>query len=230
MGHSERIAARFQSIHLDVQALVDSSRLELTDSLPPCYVVEFKNASVHTEFQPFELAQSLCFCANYLSLPTTGDLQIRESGGNYYLSNPWQIRNLLNEYRSIIQNKKDSTHYLKIHQLCRRKLRNSASDGLKISIASESGDDLTPALLELLSQKITAIGKVLSACEFDYIYNGILQHSNHAYTDRYISEFQSGELNYVFARHALVCSYLKTELELHFKLLQIWNQLSPGPL
>lgn len=230
MQSKERIAAKLEKIHREVQALVDSSRHGLTDSLPPYYVVEFENASVHSEFLPFELAQSLCFCAKYISLPTAGDLQVHQSDGNYYLTNPEQIRNVLNEYRSILHNKKDSTHYLKIHQLCRRKLRNRSTDGLKISIASECGEDLTPALLELLSQKIAAIGRVLDGCEFKYIYDGILQHSNHAYTERYIAEFVSGELNYTFARHAIVCSYIKTELELHFKLLQIWNQLSPGPL
>lgn len=230
MGSSERITARFVNIQREVQELVDSSRLGVADTLPSYYIIQFENASPQSEFQPYELAQSLCFCAKYLSLPTTGDLQIHQSEGHYYLSNPGQIRNLLNEYRSVIQNKKDSTHYLKIHQLCRRKLRSSSTDGLRISIISERGEDLTPALLDLLSQKVTAIGKVLSSSEFNYIYDGILQHSNHAYTDRYIAEFLSGDLNYTFARHAMICSYVKTELELHFKLLQVWNQLSPGPL
>jgi hypothetical protein len=182
------------------------------------------------ELNPFERAQSVCFVAKYDNLPNPTNIGLAEYQGHYYLANMNYMRHALNEYRPIIQNESDSVHYSQIHHLCYSKLlTESHALGLKITALDESDSDITETFTAVLGEHNRAVKSIIKACEFDYIYNGILQHFDHSYTNRFWDEYSSGRLNYVFIRHFLLLEDIRRYLSWHYHILNIisWPKLGP---
>jgi len=180
---------------------------------------------------PFERAQSVCFISRYEHLPVLGGLEIFEHDSKFFLKNISFIRHILNEYRSIIFNQKDSVYFGKIHKFCHEKLMNrNPSEGLSITVIHKKDGDITRFFVKFLGEKNKSIKIILQKSEFGYIYNGILQHSDHIYTERFWNEYNTGKLNYVFVKHAALLGYIKSYLYWHYTIL---NQLAfarLGPL
>jgi hypothetical protein len=180
---------------------------------------------------PFERAQSVCFVAKYDNLPDSTNLGLVEHDGHYFLANMNYIRHALNEYRPIVQNIDDSVHYSQIHSLCYSKLlTQDHSLGLKITALDESDNDITDNFTTVLGEHNRAAKAIIKACDFDYIYNGILQHSDHSYTKRFWEEYSSGRINYVFIRHFFVLDDIKRYLFWHYNILNAISSPKLGPL
>lgn len=178
-----------------------------------------------------ERAQSICFVTRYDALPEFGRLQIEERQGSFYAANFYEMRGLLNEYRSIIQNKKDSIHFQKIHRFVRDKLLNQDhSQDLSIKVTHENDGDITDEFLDLINENIKAIKSLIKYSDFGYIYNGILQHSDNKTSHRFLTEYASGELNYVFMYHALIASNIKILMRWHYRLFGALTFPVLGPL
>jgi len=179
-----------------------------------------------------ERAQSACFISRYEHLPTLKNtLNIFEHKGKFFLKDIPFLRHMLNEYRSIICNQRDSVYYAKIHRFCYEKLMNKdKSKDLSIIVYHEKNENITDLFVKNLSEKIRSIRLILQKSEFGYIYNGILQHSDHRYTKRFCKEYNSGELNYIFIKHGMLLNYIRKCLKWHYTIL---NQLTfpiLGPL
>jgi len=180
---------------------------------------------------PFERAQSVCFVTRYEYLPILESIGIIETNGKYYLGNMAFIRHILNEYRSIIVNQSNSIYYSKIHRFCYQKLTNrNPKEDLTITVKDESGQDITDAFTRILGERNKAIKIILKCCEFDYIYNGILQHSDHRYTERFWDDYYSGRLNYIFLKHAFLLDNIKEHLYWHYVILNNLTFPKLGPL
>lgn len=178
-----------------------------------------------------ERAQSICFITRYENLPVVVAPVIVEREGKHHLGNLGFLRHALNEYRSIIQNQDDSIHFQGIHAFCRQKMTNrDKSQDLVITAYGEGARDVTPQFVEYLDQRCKAIRVVLDKCEYGYIYNGILQHSDHASAQRLLREYSDGTLNYVFIKHALLLRYIKDCLVWHHALLNAITSPKLGPL
>jgi len=227
----QEIKQRILNLNEEVQQLVEKADAHITELIEGKISLQYVTSAPRDFLTPYEKAQSLCFVTKYDSLPEPEPIDIRNYKGRYYPNNIDAFRHLLNEYRPIIQNHDDSTHFSKVHSLCRQKLENDDPRvDLSITVQLEDREDITKRLLRLLDQKSKAINTLIKSCEFGYIYNGILQHSDHNYTRRYIEEYSSGELHYVFLRHAMVCSCVKQELSWHHYLLKVLSGVVMGPL
>lgn len=179
----------------------------------------------------FERAQSTCFISRYELLPKFKKVKVVKINGKYHLENFKEARSVLNEYRPIIQNKNDSVYYGKVHKVCRGKLLNtdSAKD-LSITVNHLKEGDITPKFSRFLDEQSKAIKTIIDQCDFDFIYNGILQHSDHKFTNRFNEEYSSGEINYVFIKHALIVDKVKGLLEHHYGLLRYLTSPKLGAL
>jgi len=183
------------------------------------------------EMNPFERAQSICFVIMYEQLPTLNRLEIVEHNGKYYLQNIGFVRHILNEYRPLVLNKDDSVYFAKIHSFCHGKLANKEpSKGLSVSVSHETDGDVTDILLKMIGERNKAIKSILKECEYDYIYNGILQHSDHNYTKRLIEEYYTGRLNHLFIKHAFLLGQIKELLWWHHYILNNLTFPKIGPL
>ncbi len=176
----------------------------------------------------FERAQSISFISRYEHLPEFEGVQLLEHKGKFYLDNIGYIRHILNEYRSIIMNQSDSIYYGHIHSFCCERLKNQdPTKGLSITVYNEKREDVTNIFLRILGERNKSVRMIISKSEFDYIYNGILQHSDHKYSKRFSDEYHSGKLNYIFIKHASLLDFIKDSLRLHYQIL---NQLTSPKL
>lgn len=227
----EQIEDKITELNNEVKSLVEEADSHKAEKIEGKFHFKYEISAPRDVLTEYERALSLCFVTKYDSLPEPEVIDIREHKGKFYPNNIDFFRYLLNEYRPIIQNQNDSTHFSKVHFLCRQKLKNDDSGkDLSITAIRETGEDITESFVTLLNQKNRAINRILARCEFDYIYNGILQHSDHEYTKRYVEEYNSGELHYIFIKHANICSHIKQELEWHHYLLRVLSGVIMGPM
>jgi len=207
-------AEKVQSIHISWPI-----RLGYESSVPRDILTEF------------ERAQSICFVIRYENLPVVENLHIREHDGSYYLNNIGFIKYVLNEYRTIIQNQRDSVYYKRIHKFCRKKMVNrDKTKDLVITVYQETDEDITETFTAYLDEQCKAIRVIIDNCDYGYIYNGILQHSDHNFTKRFLEEYSSGNINYTFIKHAQLLVYIKERLYWHYKLLNTLTFPKIGPL
>ena len=225
------IKKRFDQQCAELERITAYAEKIITVPWPKSVAFRYEINAARDLLTPFERAQSLCFVAKYDSLPKPEVVDIREHHGRYYPDNIDSFRQLLNEYRPIIQNAKDSTHFSHVHSLCRQKLRNSdPSVDLCISAIGPGDTDLTEQVTQHLDLSHKAIHWLISQLEFGYLYNGILQHADHKFTARYIREYTSGELHYVFIRHAFAANLIGTILNKHYRLLKVVSGPPMGSL
>jgi len=216
----QRIKDRLSAIEADAAKMVADLERGLGNDLVGTISFKISGVGLKTFLNEFETAQSVSFVTRYEALPTVDGVKLRFADGQYLLANSDFIRHALNDYRSLIQNRKDSVYYQKIHKLCREKLRNrDPSKTIVVQVQHGERGDVTKEFTEYLDGECRAIREVISQLEFDYLYNGILQHSDHRYTDRFWKDYTSGELNYVFIRHATILGFIKRSLKWHYQLL-----------
>lgn len=178
-----------------------------------------------------ERCQHICFVTKYESLPSFAGINIIKHKDKFYLGNIDYMRHILNEYRLVIQNKSDSIYYAKIHRFCRDKLLCvDPAKGLSISLVHETGGDISDMMVKMLDERNKAISLILKKSEFDYLYNGILQHSDIRYTKRFLREYSSGELNYIYIKHVLLLDYIKDWLFWHYRIINSMTFPQIGPL
>lgn len=187
----EEIKTRFDKLDAELEEMLEKAGEGVTGSVPSPLQFTYSSSAPKPLLDDYEHAQSLCFVTKYVALPDLQPLDIKLHRGNFYPDNIDHYRHMLNEFRSLIQNEADSTHFNNVNSLCKRFLRRDPSEGPALRVTS-NGTDVTEAYRLLLDQRIKALRKLLKSCEFGYIYNGILQHSDHAYTARYIHEYTSG--------------------------------------
>ncbi len=192
---------------------------------------EYKHSAPKDILTKAERAQHVCFITRYEHLPELDTLDIFEKNGKYFVRNIPFIRHVLNEYRSIISNEKDSIYYNKIHKFCHLCLSNrDPKKGLSIAVYDEKKKDVTNEFNKMLGEKNKSIRAVLNKGDFKYLYNGILQHSDYKYTERFWEEYYSGKLNYVFLMHAILLNYIKKCLYWHYTVLHQLTFPKLGPL
>jgi len=226
----EHIQAKLDALNASIEKITKKGHAEVTTTIKGKISLQYKISAPRDILTDFERAQSVCFVIKYESLPVVDSVDIVEHKGKHYPNNIDYIRHVLNEYRPIVQNEDDSVYYQKIHAFCHLKLGADPKRDLSITVEHENGDDVTSDFKLNLGQRIRAIRKMIKECEFDYIYNGILQHSDHHYTQRFWKEYASGELNYVFIKHAKILEEIKDLLLWHYRVFNFLTFPKMGPL
>lgn len=101
---------------------------------------------------------------------------------------------------------------------------------LVITINHTKKGDITEKFTKFLDERCKSIRTIIDNLDFGFIYNGILQHSDHSYTKRYLDEYVSGDLNYTFIKHAQVLGAIKEWLTWHYKVINSITFPKMGPL
>ena len=229
----EQIKDKLNEITKKVSAIIDD-----VDKSKP--ITKEKITLTYTQSAPLpictqdERAQAICFVTKYMHLPRIkiSPINISEKNNKFYLSDLHLMRYEINELRPIIFNKTDSIYFKKIHKYCRNKLNNADPNrGLSIKVeTAQSKQDITKAFLEVLDQNQKTIIDILNNSDFTYIYNGVLQHSDHKYSKRLLEDHHSGELQYILLKHPLLSNHIIEKLEPYFMILYQLNSLRMGSL
>jgi hypothetical protein len=227
----EKVRGKLTVVQEDARALVSQAKSIIIRPPYRAFSFRYESSVPRDILTRDERAQSLCFVTRYDALQTVTRLTLREENGDFYIANLQDLRSALNEFRPVIMNQKDSMYYAKIHMFCRQKLTNNdPTKDMTITVMDENERNVTSEFVKYLDQRIKAVRKVISNFDFDYVYNGILQHSDHAYTTRYLNDYASGELNYVFIRHHVPLPFIKDCLSWHYRLISQLTFPSLGPL
>lgn len=129
------IKDRSNKMHSEVKTILDAATKYLQTDVSGPISFSFTHSAPTDILTEYERAQSICFIARYEALPIFKNVKIQEIDGKYHFGNYSEAHYVLNEYRPIIQNKKDSTYYKKLHKYCREKLLNDdPAKGLSIEI------------------------------------------------------------------------------------------------
>ena len=226
----ERIEQRIAAQEDEVQRILDCGRAELKVNIEGRISFQFTSSAPREVLTDFERAQSVCFIAKYDSLPKIEKLKIIENDGKYHLGNLDFIRHALNEFRPFIMNQKDSIYYHKLQAFCHPKLNADPTEGISITVDHENLGDITESFKISLGERVSAVRRILEESDFDYVFNGILQHSDHKFTDRFWKEYATGELNYVFIKHSGLLQPIKDLLFWHYQLFKVLTFPKLGPL
>lgn len=225
------IQDRLRQVESQSGQIIDSAAALLTT--PPLLGVRLRfQHDMPTEIlTPYERAQAVSFVTRLDVIPTRCTVEIKKDGDKFRIGNIGVLRSALNEWRPIIELEKDPCHYRKIHNAWFPKLgRTSPLDGLRVSVVEDNGADRTSGFKSILAERHRAITTVLRALDYDYLYNGILQHSDARYSEKYLADYISGNLNYVLWKHVNVLGFI---FEMLRPIHQLVNQVAfptPGPL
>jgi hypothetical protein len=190
-----------------------------------------QNQTMTDLLSDYERGQSISFISRYENLPSLMPVKIVHHQGNYFIGNMTHIRHILNEYRSVIHNESDSVYYQNVHKLCFKMLQeDNYRKGTTINILTKNDEDVTETFMTWLGEHNSAIKFVLRTLDLDYIYNGILQHSDGRFSKRFVKEYMSGEINYIFWKHILLLDLIKDLLKPYYMLMVQFSFPKLGPL
>jgi len=210
----ERIQERLGSLQQEINQIVSRAENLLITKLPGPIAFTFENAAPRDILTPEERAQSISFVTRFKHLPSDNKVVLTEREGNYDIANMAYLRHALNEYRPLIQNEKDSVYYQKIHRVWYAMLTlDNASKGTTIRVRDEQDNDVTPIYTAWIRERNKAITYVLMPLDYGYLYNGILQHSADEYSERFIRDYTSGEINYILWKHVHVLHFIHEMLK-----------------
>jgi len=228
----EHIQVKLASLDEETERIMQASWGELTTTLPPKLKFRIENsAPVRELLTPYEQAQAVSFITRYEQLPTDYTVGLAQVGNVYHLADFPFLRYVLNEFRPLIMNKSDSVYYRNVNALCQKMLRRGdAEEGTIIRALADQDADVTPAYSACLGEHTKAIAEALSHLDFDYLYNGILQHSDEAFSSRFVKDYTSGELNYILWKHVHILSFIQELLAPYHKLLNFLAFPKLGPL
>jgi len=227
VAEQERLAKTFA----EIDGIFDDASSLLETKLTGAVSFRYRQSAPLDILSPFERAQSVCFIIKYENIPMVKEIEIQEYKGKFYLKNIGFIRHVLNEFRPIIKNQDDSIYFSKIHKFCHSKLMNKdPKQGLSVTVEHIEEGDVTERFVKILGERNKAIRFILEKCEYDYVYNGILQHSDHQFTTRFWKEYSDGTINHVFIKHAYLLGHIHDCLTWHYAILNHLTFPKLGPI
>jgi hypothetical protein len=200
----ERIAKRFEAISADVQKAIDEANQKIVTTIPEKIAFRYESAILDRDIlSEYERAQSVSFVTRFDHFPD--DLHthiVVDEQSNWWIANLWDLRQSLNDFRSVIQNQSDSIYYQYIHGTWVQALRQiDKSKGTVVRVLDVQQHDVTPVYVKWLGERNQAIRHLLAAFDYGYLYNGFLQHSDPKFSKRLMRDYTSGEINYLLWRH-----------------------------
>ena len=156
-----------------------------------------------------ERGQLTCFTAKLENMAEFHP-SIRIEGKSCRLENFAHAVYVLSELRPIIQNQSDAVYFRKIaNTICRKLALKDPSSGTTITAQHENGKDVTEAFINIINSCVKALELIIMRSDFDYLYNGFLQHSDERFSKRFSEDWHSGNFNYVLMKNALLCSLVR---------------------
>ena len=181
-----------------------------------------------------EQAQSLVFVVRYEHLPEISSYVAgrHPETGRYYLNEIDDIRAALNEYRTIFFNHNDGIHFGAITNLYQRRFcpEDPNRAPMIIQALTKEKKDLSAEYLNHLKSRKKAIRKAVEMSDFDFIYNGVLQHADGRHAMRMIKAYTDGSLAYLLLKNLTLAQGMKKLLNEHYKVIRILNFPRMGAL
>jgi hypothetical protein len=216
----EEIARKLSDNEAIATSIIEKAEA-LVSSFPTDSIVLTYEISAPTDvLTPEERARSMVFVFRYDHLPEISNLTVAQYRGRYFINEIDDIRAALNEYRTIFYNKSDAIYFGRISTIYRERLVNrDPRKGLSITAKDAKENDVTVDYVSHLDSRKKAIRAIISESDFDYIFNGVLQHSDGKYSRKLINDYTSGNLNYILLRNLTLARHIKFLFKEHYKVI-----------
>ena len=161
--------------------MVDEANQKMVTAIPERIAFRYESAVLNRDIlSDYERAQSVSFVTRFDHLPTNLETHFTvDDKGEWRIANLWDLRQALNDFRPIIQNQSDSVHYQNVHNAWYQALRQTdKSKGTVVRVFDVEQSDVTDAYTKRLGERNQAIRHLIGSFDYDYLYNGFLQHSD----------------------------------------------------
>jgi hypothetical protein len=227
------ILMRLRNCKAEALAILNDAEGLITNFNPAR--VDFRvTSSSPLPLMPFELqAQSLTFIIRYDHLPEFKDFVAgrHPKTGLYYLNEIDKIRAALNEYRTIFFNNKDGIYYGRITNLYQQAfLAEPFGVSMRFAAIDANDVDHSAGFLEHLKSRKKAIQHTITHSDFDFIFNGFLQHSDGTHSMRMVKAYTDGSLAYTLLKNFILAQGMKEFLREHYRVINTLNFPTMGPL
>ena len=119
---------------------------------------------------------------------------------------------LLNSIRCIIYLEKDVIYYKKILKAYKRAISGHDKDWNIEALDEGKTKSISSNVIRSFDQTLQLINEILKDKDFDYVYNGVLQHSDEKYHERYIKDNESGMLPYTLYKCSILAEFIRSIL------------------
>jgi len=204
--------------------------------LPENITFRFRGTSggkVPDALTAWQRSQSASFIFQYEHLPQPRRVHLIQKGTDWFMKieDITFIRAALNEFRPLIMNQNDSIFFTTVHNVWAAMLNHADPDtGTNIRVVDSDNRDVTSIFIKYLGEHRAALLQILSKLDLDYLYNGLLQHSDEQLSGRLFRDYISGELNYILLKNYLILPLIKNTLAPYHQLLNIMTFPTLGPL
>lgn len=221
----ERVKIKFDNIQNELEQIVNEASKKIHISIDGHLSIKIQNAALNQDIiTANDRAQIIHFVTKYQELPEIEAIDLIERGGKLYVENLDFVKHLINEYRPIVSNRSDSIYYKNLFKYCASKLTlKDPTIGTTLTITKDYKEDITSLYLILLENNCDAIEYILNKSDMEYIYNGVLQHSDKCYPERLAKDYYTGELSYILVKNAYVIGHVKHLLKPFFNCAVILN-------
>lgn len=227
------ILARLRACESDAHTILDEASKLITDF--DVKRVGFRvTSTLPLPLMSYDLqAQSLTFIVRYDHLPKIDNFVagLHRQTGRYYLNEIDKIRAALNEYRTIFFNQNDGIYFGNITNLYQRAfVTEPPGSSMRFTAIDCDGFDHSEAFLDHLKSRRKAIQYAIKHSDFDFIFNGVLQHSDGKYAMRMVESYTDGSLTYILLKNFIIAQGLKDILREHYRVINTLNFPAMGAL
>ena len=209
----ERIKDKFGNIHKELSKTVDEARNKIEGQIEGRLSITIRNAALGQDIITEEdRARFTHFVAKFQQLPEIKTVDLAERNGKLFVENIEDAKHVLNEFRPIVWNQNDSIYYNRLYKSISSKLfLKDPTTGTILSVVRNKKEDITDLFNKFLKNHRDAIRFILKSYgpDLDYLYNGVLQHSDKDFSKRLSAEFYSGELSYILIKNAFLLGPVK---------------------
>jgi hypothetical protein len=194
----ENISKKLSDNEKQAIEIINNAEESITDFSTDNISLTYQISAPVPELTPDERACSMVFIFRYDHLPD------------------------IHEYRTIFWNQRDPIYFGKISTIYRAKLVNrDPSKGLSITARNEKGHDVTMDFVGHLDSRNKAIRKIIQQSDFNYIFNGVLQHSDGKFSTQLIKDYTNGNLNYILLKNMTLARHIKLLFREYYKVINV---------
>ncbi len=209
-----RILEKLKTTALETDALIKVAVKDHTKYLNESFRFQIRNSAPQDILTDSERAAFHAFLAKIRSIPDFPSPSIVEKGDEYFLGNEGLAKHIITEFRPIIYNQNDPIYFGRIQGIIFQMLnRKSPVQGTKITVEGVSGSDITELFKKEFAACRAVIDKAITLMDLDYLFNGVLQHADQRFSERYSEDLRTGNLQYLYLKHATILTYLKHYLK-----------------
>ena len=209
----ERVKDKFGNIHKELSQTIDEARNKIEVQIEGRLSITIRNAALSQDIITEEdRARFTQFVAKFQQLPEITTVDLVERNDKIFIENLEDAKHVLNEFRPIVWNQSDSIYYNNLYKSISSKLfLKDPSVGTILSVSRNNKEDITGLYNKFLKSHRDAIRFILKSykADLDYLYNGVLQHSDRDFSERLSKEYYSGELSYILIKNAFLLGPIK---------------------